>query len=62
MMAPIRDLVPFTFAISASAFQLLASQNVSDPSTACEILKHVYPNITYLPEDAGYVDENQGQS
>ncbi|KAF1354469.1 FAD-binding domain-containing protein, partial [Lizonia empirigonia] len=27
--------------------------------TACDILKHTYPNITYLPEDAGYADENQ---
>jgi hypothetical protein len=61
-MASIRNLIPFAFAVSASASQSVASHNVSNFSTACEILKHAYPNITYFPEDVGYVDENQGQS
>jgi hypothetical protein len=48
-------------ATSVSAFHLTSSHNVSNPTTACEILKQSYPNITYLPEDAGYTDENQGK-
>jgi hypothetical protein len=61
-MASIKNMIPFVFAISVSTFQLVASHKVSDPSTACEILKHAYPNITYLPEDAGYMEENHSTS
>jgi len=55
-------LIPCALFASGTAFQSVASYNISDASTACEILKNTYPNITYLPEDAGYADENQGKS
>ncbi|RYO26235.1 hypothetical protein AA0111_g8325 [Alternaria arborescens] len=61
-MITFRTLIPCALLASVTAFQSVASYNISDPSTACEILKNTYPNITYLPDDAGYVDENQGKS
>ena len=32
----------------------------SDPSTACGVLKQRYSNLTFLPSDTGYKDENEG--
>ncbi|RYN26320.1 hypothetical protein AA0117_g9139 [Alternaria alternata] len=61
-MTTFRTLIPCALFASGTAFQSVASYNISDASTACEILKNTYPNITYLPEDAGYADENQGKS
>ncbi|KAF2464585.1 FAD-binding domain-containing protein [Lindgomyces ingoldianus] len=51
-----------TLLASSSAFQsfeLRASTNTSDPSTACSVLKQSYPNITFLPEDDRYTTENE---
>ena len=59
-MASMKNLLPILLVASASASQFATSYNISDPTTACEVLKHKYPNITYLPEDAGYTEENQG--
>ena len=61
-MTTFRTLISYAFFASVTASQSVASYNISDPSTACQILKNTYPNITYLPEDAGYADENQGKS
>jgi len=61
-MNKFRTLIHCALFASVKAFQSVASDNISDPSPACEILKNIYPYITYLPEDAGYADENQGKS
>lgn len=61
-MPSVTIILPLVLAAAASASQLTTTYNVTDPKTACDILKQTYPNITYLPEDAGYADENQGQS
>ncbi|KNG45821.1 FAD-binding domain-containing protein [Stemphylium lycopersici] len=58
-MASLIAMIPFALAVSVSAFQSFASYDVSDPWTACQTLKYTYPDITYLPEDEGYMNENQ---
>lgn len=60
-MNSLKTLTTVALAVSVSALQLTAPYGVSNPTTACQILKRTYPNITYLPDDAGYTAENQGQ-
>ncbi|CZR57665.1 uncharacterized protein PAC_07554 [Phialocephala subalpina] len=47
---------------SAAAFnfrgQRLDFNSISDPSTTCNFFKQSYPNMTLLPTDSGYLDEN----
>jgi len=40
---------------------LLDSNFTNCPSTACNYFKQNYPNMTLLPEDAGYTAENEGE-
>lgn len=55
-----------TLLLSASAARAacVASTNtssqLSDPSQTCALLKQNFSNITLLPEDQGYKDENEG--
>lgn len=54
-----------TLILSASAASFVAATatpQLSDPSQACAAFKQNYPNITLLPEDAGYKNESEGKS
>lgn len=37
----------------------VASKDVTDPTIVCDLLKHKFFNLTYLPNDEGYEHETQ---
>jgi hypothetical protein len=46
---------------SFNSGSLFDANPTHSPSTTCNYLKQYYPNITLLPEDAGYTAENEGE-
>lgn len=54
-------LLTTSFASVASVARDSNATATTSPAAACEFFKSNYANLTYLPEDAGYSDENEGK-